>query len=363
TSSLASDATIQYLASHIGTKLGGIDYSTAAVIEGKGDLSQVTGVTGASTRPTIAYVGARDGLLHAFCAQATCYSTYVAGDELWAFIPPSEKTAMDAARTASDWSSINVGGTIRVGDFYDVFGYTGSTSLNAKGYRTILVMGTRETGAVFALDISNPDPSKVNQDGFRLLWNQDGTYVNSSVTKYTMGKTLGAALGSTGVSGYAAVTSAINDSTGASSGENTYVLELSDGKVMASSQHLYTRVAPLAGGSTGMIPNDVPPLPTIVDVDGDGFDESIVTADLEGYLRKTVVTSALGVDSAHSGVLFDAASGRCGTNLACQPLGATPSLSLHGSSNTIGAFVVSGGADWARSATASSYVFGVNLGQ
>ncbi|MFI5290497.1 MAG: hypothetical protein ACHQ17_12645, partial [Polyangia bacterium] len=39
TSSLASDATIQYLASHIGTKLGGIDYSTAAVIEGKGDLS------------------------------------------------------------------------------------------------------------------------------------------------------------------------------------------------------------------------------------------------------------------------------------------------------------------------------------
>ncbi|MFI5290920.1 MAG: hypothetical protein ACHQ17_14770, partial [Polyangia bacterium] len=47
----------------------------------------------------------------------------------------------------------------------------------------------------------------------------------------------------------------------------------------------------------------------------------------------------------------------------CQPLGATPSLSLHGSSNTIGAFVVSGGADWARSATASSYVFGVNLGQ
>ena len=52
-SASSGDTTISYIRSNIGTQLGGVDYATAAVIEGKGQNSLVT-VQGAQTRPTIA---------------------------------------------------------------------------------------------------------------------------------------------------------------------------------------------------------------------------------------------------------------------------------------------------------------------
>jgi hypothetical protein len=62
--------------------LGGIDHSIPAVI----GPSQVAG---SSSRPTVAYVGALDGMLHAILVSGTV-SGKSAGDELWAFIPPSQ---------------------------------------------------------------------------------------------------------------------------------------------------------------------------------------------------------------------------------------------------------------------------------
>ena len=55
--------------------------------------------------------------------------------------------------------------------------------------RTILIVGAHDTGYVDALDISNPNPANVNQDGFRFLWESDGTHVVSGATSMPMGKT------------------------------------------------------------------------------------------------------------------------------------------------------------------------------
>src|SRR6185312_9681776 len=136
--------------------LGGIDWSTAAVIESR-NVGSFTG------RPTIAYVGARDGMLHAFCVtpgtgSTTCYGA-APGEEIWAIIPPGMRSKMTTAYNGGsnmDWSMVKVGGA------------------SAAVTRTILIVGMHDSGYVDALDISNPDPSNVNSDGFRFLWENDG---------------------------------------------------------------------------------------------------------------------------------------------------------------------------------------------
>lgn len=359
--SLASDPTIAFIAAHVGKRLGGIDYSTAAIVEAK-EKGAVT-IAGAQKRPGIAYVGARDGMLHAFCVtpeagEKLCYGTFAPGDEIWALIPPGVKAQMDAARLASDWSQIDVGGVVRVADMEDDFAGTSS-----KGFRTVLIVGTRESGHVFALDVSNPNPNSYNQDGFKLLWETDGTYVDSGVPSYKMGPTLGASLAATGNTNVAVVTSAVAPTSTVPSGINTYVIRVRDGKVLSADQKKYTRVIPLAGGSSASLPNEVPPLPTLVDLNADGFDETILVADFEGQVRKAQLdpgTFKLVTDPSKTGLLFDASAG-CSPNVACQPIGVSPTIGRHGADNRLAAFVATGGTDWARSATTQSYAFGFDL--
>jgi hypothetical protein len=369
-SSLTSDATITFIGNNIGTKLGGVDYSTPAVIEGK--QKGVVTIAGAQNRPTIGYVGARDGMLHAVCVVAEasasacsgsgttpcCYSTYAPGHEIWAFIPPGVKAQLDTAVSANDFSKINVGGVVRVADVQDKFNGPG----NAADFRTILLVGTRESGHVVALDVSNPDPTKPNQDGFKLLWQQDGTVVDSGVTSYQMGSTQGVSLSLQNKSVVAVATSAVYNATGTTTpktGINGYVLRITDGKVLDSYQKLYTRVAPLIAGSTATLPNDVPATPTTLDTDADNIDETVLFADYEGVIKRAVLDpTTTKVKSGTLGTVFDTNIKCSGTTLACQPIGAPLTIGRVGSAGTLTAFAITGGADWARSATTQSWAFG-----
>jgi hypothetical protein len=367
-SAMGADATIGYLAAHLdktvnGTVvgvLGGVDYATPAVIEAKPN-GHVT-VASAANRPTLAYVGARDGMLHAFCvapeAGATqCYGSYPVGSEIWAFIPPGVKAQMDAARLAGDWSRVNIGGALRVADMQDAFGGSASPV-----YRTVLIGATRDSGHVFALDISNPNPANANQPGFQLLWEQDGTRTSAGVTAYRMGPTAGATLALPGgVQGVAVVTSA-TDSSSTAPGVNTYVLRLSDGKVVGVNQQLYARKIALGGGGSAAMPgSDVPPMATVLDADSNGSDESVFVATLTGYVQKFRLVAG-GFDAGTPPfALFDtAAQGRCAAGITCQPLGASPTVGRRGASSALTVFVATGGADWVRSATAQSYAFGLD---
>lgn len=131
-------------------KLGGVDRSTVAVIP----PSSLTN----ATRPTIAYFGAADGMLHAVCASAQVGSACPAlGKELWAFLP---RVQLPRIR----YNTQRIDGSPRVLDMFGDWDGTGTRS-----YRTILMFQTASGDptasvakpAVYALDVTDPTNPKI----------------------------------------------------------------------------------------------------------------------------------------------------------------------------------------------------------
>lgn len=121
--------------------LGGIDRSTVAVIG--------PGASVGATRPTIAYVGSTDGMLHAFCASVGGACTSL-GQELWAYIP---RVNLSTLR----YNTARIDGSPRVLDVRGTF--NGNPTI-----KTVLLFHTGsgdptnpdETPAVYALDVTDP---------------------------------------------------------------------------------------------------------------------------------------------------------------------------------------------------------------
>ena len=119
-----------------------------------------------SGRREIIYVGANDGMLHAFDA--------ITGNELWAFIPPSlhsKLSTMISTKANSTNSIYGIDGSSSVKDIY----------IDGK-WKTVLISGLGAGGhSFFALDITDPDNPKhlftVNNDssnGLVTFWNENG---------------------------------------------------------------------------------------------------------------------------------------------------------------------------------------------
>lgn len=198
-------------------KLGGVDRSTVAVIE-------PSAFAGVSTRPTMAYFGAADGMLHAVCAQAggrtasypssdVCPS---AGTELWAFIPRVQLPLIAA-------NAARIDGSVRVSD---VFGdFTNNPATGTKSWHTILTFQTGyalgSKGAVYAFDITDPanptllweytKPSSpgATELGTGLMIAQAAPYVKGALTNMVVAQTNN---GGTGTAGVVAV--ALSQETG-----------------------------------------------------------------------------------------------------------------------------------------------------
>jgi hypothetical protein len=127
-------------------RLGGIDRSTAAIIE----PSPLTGGAG-STRPTMAYFGGTDGMLHAVCVTAGqgCPS---AGVEMWAFMPYVEigKVRHNQAR---------IDGSPKVADIYANWGGVNSTKtvlMFLSGNFSATAGNEWDQSRLYALDITDP---------------------------------------------------------------------------------------------------------------------------------------------------------------------------------------------------------------
>lgn len=105
-----------------------------------------------TTRQRVVYVGANDGMLHAFDAGAPVAGgspTDGTGNELWAFVPtamlPKLKNLADFTYPTNHQYFVN--GSIHVGDVADASG----------NWRTVLVSGLGAGGRdYFALDVTNP---------------------------------------------------------------------------------------------------------------------------------------------------------------------------------------------------------------
>jgi type IV pilus assembly protein PilY1 len=106
------------------------------------DTGYAAYVTSQANRTAMVYVGANDGMLHAFNAQT--------GDEVWAYIPseviPNLYKLADAGYANNH--QFFVDGPITVGDAYDS---------SAGAWKTVLIAGLGRGGTSYvALDVSNP---------------------------------------------------------------------------------------------------------------------------------------------------------------------------------------------------------------
>ena len=359
--------------------LGAVDFSTPAVIQEANTV--VTIPSTATTRPTIAYFGARDGFIHAVCVHdkgttgSNCFTNWAPGEEIFAVMPPSILTAMgtqyNKGTTSADYSQINVGGTMRVADVKENFGS------GTRSWKTILLYGTRKGGggAVGALEVSYPDPgsglnAKTSGDaaGLNFLWESTGQsgITGDNVITY-MGPTLGATIAQPGFVAVAIVTA--GDSAGA--GIDTYMLNLATGASAASDRYTWTIKEP---GKGITVTSDVPPLATVVDSDGDYQDDMVLVASADGSLRKmgiseTISASTLTFSLSNSSIsspttilnsvsAYNTASGggvtACANSVDCQPMSTSPALYYDGTNRY--AIVATGGVSWAdQTENASTY--------
>ena len=119
----------------------------------------------ASPREKMVYVGANDGLLHAFSLND--------GSEKWAFLPRSLQAKLDRAGSGAQYDMCSsdychqylLDGTAQVAD---VFAQFGSAS---RQWRTMLVIGQRQGGTAYsALDVTSGESPASITDPARFLW-------------------------------------------------------------------------------------------------------------------------------------------------------------------------------------------------
>ncbi|MEZ4339382.1 MAG: PilC/PilY family type IV pilus protein [Sandaracinaceae bacterium] len=109
-----------------------------------------------ANRPTVAYVGSNDGILHAFVVEdftdPVRGTRYTAGQELWGFVPPILVPKLESAATSHQ---IMLDGTPIVKDVF--YRRLPGDAPNGNIYHTVLIMGFR-AGApgYFALDVTDP---------------------------------------------------------------------------------------------------------------------------------------------------------------------------------------------------------------
>jgi hypothetical protein len=284
-------------------KLGDINHSTPVVV---GPPSEDDAYMGAGyadfkaafvSRPKVIYVGANDGMLHCF--------DVATGEELWGFIPynllPKLRNmyAVDAANNTRYYAhDVYCDGTPAVAD----------VQINGN-WRTVLVTGQgpgsgstlgsgNVTGAInyyWALDVtdpSNPQP----------LWEISHTYRSGNRTYPSMGETWSTpAIGKVNHSGTArwvAFMGSGYDNVKSGSynlGRRFYVVRVDDGTIItATSEVSQVNTASLSGArSAYSYPNivaTIPGSPTAVDLDGNGFINSVFVGDLDGRLYRVNVT-------------------------------------------------------------------------
>ncbi len=123
--------------------------------EFKADLdgtNEDLGIPGASTRSGRVYIGANDGMLHAFRVDN--------GREAWAYIP---KAVLGRLSGLSDGHKFSVDLTIKAADVYSPGGLgtiwpTVGTGNEKSGWHTMLASGLRKGGrSYYAIEVTDPD--------------------------------------------------------------------------------------------------------------------------------------------------------------------------------------------------------------
>ncbi len=266
-------------------RLGGIDRSTVAVIP-------ESSLAGLGARPTMIYVGASDGMIHAICGDdvSPCDTP---GRELWAFMPRNQLAAVKTNTTRID-------GSVRVQDMY------GDFDGNGKSYRTIMVFQSApsESGvnAVYALDVTFPNDPKV-------LWEHTTSGNGLSVT---MGKIS---------SGKLAAFVATNTGT-TTAGIEVRAIDLETGTLIPTWTAPFTYTYPAARTVSRDVPaSGIPGGAVAVDLNNSGIVSDVVFTTLYGQIFR--INALDGTNPNGSNPVFQFTQD-------LKPFGATPALFASG---------------------------------
>ncbi|WP_337842228.1 PilC/PilY family type IV pilus protein [Rheinheimera sp.] len=119
-------------------------------------------------RSPVIYVGANDGMLHAFSADS--------GTELFAYVP---RAMLTAEADLKQLSEPNVSGVVRKDYYVDGTSVTADVYMDGQ-WRTVLIGSTGRGGAhLFALDVTDPN----DFDGSKLLWDKSFPQLGISTSK------------------------------------------------------------------------------------------------------------------------------------------------------------------------------------
>ena len=286
--------------------LGGIDRSTVAVI----GPSPVTG----GARPTIAYAGATDGMLHAICASVdAAHGCDVLGRELWAFLPRVELPLVRQNTTRID-------GSPRVVDLFGDFTGSGRPS-----FRTILTFQTGSDAAagVYALDVTDPQDPEV-------VWELAPAGGGAAFDLGT-GETLAA--GTALVGGAAVPVVWAETGNGGTGGAAVVVtaIRADTGATLWRFAHAYP--PPRVAGHAPVPATGIPGGAVRVDRTGQGYATDVVLGDLYGELWD--------LDAATGGDHLGASTPLLRLASDYQPIGAPPAIYSDGSA--LYAVVATGG--------------------
>jgi len=268
-----------------GWKLGDIFHSQPVVVgppcaicydEGYGEFSETH-----KDRKMVVFVGANDGMLHAFDA-----GTYVAehdsftvgtGAELWAYIPHDLLHRLKEMRNLHNYY---VDGSPQAADVWFPESEFDTTK-EADEWRTVLICGERQGGNhYFALDITDTENPT-------FLWSFTDELLGETWSKPAIGK-IKIKVGNKVVERWVAVIGGgFNKEPVSESvvGKSLYILDIRNGEII-------WRFSYTDGGShREFMKYAIPSEPTLADIDGDGYVERIYVGDLGGQLFRIDISS------------------------------------------------------------------------
>jgi type IV pilus assembly protein PilY1 len=231
--------------------------------------------------PTI-YVGANDGMLHAFDATTTG-TPITGGKERWAYVPRAVWSKLNGLTSATGFSYSPTVDATPVER--DVFFRSGTK----KGWRSILVGGLRYGGrGIYALDVTDPTALE-SSPGSKVLWEFTNESTGGANLGYTFGKpNIGRLANGKWVvlvpSGYFPTGS--KDAAAANTTSSLFVLDAQDGSIIKE-----LKTPTTVSGVTGLVSYGLSS-PVLGDYNNDQIDDVAFAGDLQGNLWRFDLTSA-----------------------------------------------------------------------
>lgn len=249
-----------------------------------------------NTRKEVVYVGANDGMLHAF-------DTSASGAEIMAYVPStlfSSGTAESGLHYLTDPAYVHryyVDATVNTGDAFVLTSSGGG--IGSRDWATILVGGLRGGGkGLFALDVTDPSFSNSDTDAANhALWEfNESDIINSGTSLSELGFTFSKPKITLMNNGKWAVIfgNGYNSDHGEASLIILYIEEGLDGTWTAGSDYEVIRT----GVGNTSTPNGLGEV-TLVDLDGDIVVDYIYAGDIRGNLWAFDVTGSSGWQVAH----------------------------------------------------------------